>query len=317
MKLDVVIPTYNRSALLRLTLASLLRAPIPPQLDVTIIVIDNNSHDDTPQVVQQIQTSTTRPIIYVKETRQGSSRSRNAGIAAGTGELIGFIDDDEEIEEHWFQVVAREFEDPSTQFIGGPYLAQGNLPMPAWLPPGYNGVIGIHPLRPRARFGAGFTGNLNSGNAVLRRNVFDQVGLYDVHLGRSGTGLLSEEDAELYRRISAAGLRGFHVPDLVIYHHIPAARLTRRYHRSWCYWRGVSHGIADRNHREATAYLLGIPRYRIRQALQGLLYLPFNMGPHHGSGTAFHRELALWDLLGFIRGKYFARVQSLYADQSK
>jgi hypothetical protein len=189
--------------------------------------------------------------------------------------------------------------------------------MPAWLPPGYNGVIGVHPLRPRAQFGAGFTGNLNSGNAVLRRAVFNQVGLYDVRLGRSGTGLLSEEDAELYRRISAAGLRGFHVPDLIIYHHIPAARLTKRYHRSWCYWRGVSHGIADRDHKEAAAYLFGIPRYRIRQALAGLVSLPRNLSPNRGSGLAFHRELALWDLLGFIRGKYFARVQSLYADQTK
>ncbi len=315
MKLDVVVPTYNRSGLLRLTLLSLLRAPVPGGLAVTILVVDNNSKDDTREVVEQIQSEASLPVRYVKETKQGLSHARNAGLAAGSGEVIGFIDDDEEIAEAWFEVIAREFSDEETQFVGGPYLANCQVPMPEWLPPGYNGVIGVHEVRPRALFGPGFAGNLNGGNAVFRRSVFERVGLYDVRLGRSGKGLLSEEDAELYRRIVSAGLRGLYVPELAIYHHIPASRLTRRYYRSWCYWRGISHGVADKDRREPTPYLLGLPRYRIRQALSGLLAMPRNLSPTRGSGAAFHRELAFWDLLGFIRGKYFVRIDSFYADK--
>jgi glycosyltransferase involved in cell wall biosynthesis len=315
VKLDVVVPTYNRSELLRRTLSSLLRAPVPDGLDVTILVVDNNSKDDTRQVVEQMRAGTKRPLIYLRETKQGLSHARNAGLAAGTGEIIGFIDDDEEVDEHWFEVVAREFSDAATQFIGGPYLANCAVPMPAWLPTGYNGVIGVSEPRPRALFEAAFQGHLNGGNAVFRRTVFERVGVYDVRLGRSGKGLLSEEDAELYRRILGAGLRGFHVPELIIYHHIPASRLTRKYYRSWCYWRGVSHGVADRERQEAAAYLFGLPRYRIRQALSGLMAMPRNLSAVGGSGAAFHRELALWDLLGFIRGKYFVRIESFYTDQ--
>ena len=238
MKLDVVVPTYNRSHLLQLTVASLLQAPVPEGLEVTVIVVDNNSKDDTKQVVEAIQATASRPVVYVKETEQGSSQSRNAGIRAGKGEIIGFIDDDEEIDEQWYAVVAREFADPATQLIGGPYLPNCSVPMPEWLPPGYNGVIGVVPPKPREAFSPSFPGNLQGGNAVLRRTVFERLGGYSLKLGRTDKGLQSEEDAEFYRRILDAGLLGYHVPDLIIYHYIPESRLTRSYHRSWCYWRG-------------------------------------------------------------------------------
>ena len=150
MTLDVVVPTYNRSHLLRRTIQSLLAAPIPAYLQVTIIVVDNNSKDDTAQAVAEFGKPVDRSLVYVRELQQGSSHSRNAGIAAGRSELIGFIDDDEEIEENWFRVVAREFANPDIDFIGGCYLANWSAPAPEWLPPGYHAAIGVVPPKPRA-----------------------------------------------------------------------------------------------------------------------------------------------------------------------
>lgn len=314
MKLDVVVPTYNRSQLLRRTISSLLQAPIPSGLDVTILIVDNNSKDDTEQVVREIQVQTDRSLVYAKETNQGLSHARNAGIRAGTGDLIGFIDDDEEIHEQWYQVVAREFSDASTQFIGGPCLANCPVPLPHWLPPGYNGVLGIIDPKPRINFSFSFPGNLNGGNAVLRRDVFDRIGPYSTRLGRSGKGLLSEEDAELYRRLLDAGIYGLHVPDLIIYHYIPVNRLTRKYHRRWCYWRGVSQGISDKDFKEPVIYAFGIPRHRIGRALKGLASLPRHILARK-AGQAFADELTLWDLLGFIYGKHFIRIERYYAKQ--
>jgi len=315
MTLDVVVPTYNRSSLLRKTIASLLAAPVPEGLAVTIIVVNNNSQDDTYEVVLDLQAKAHLPIQYVLQTLQGLSHARNAGISAGKSELVGVIDDDEEVDEHWYKVVAREFADTTTQFIGGPYLPNCEVPMPAWLPPAFNGVIGIVEAKRRQLFGDSFPGNLQGGNAVFRRTVFEQVGLYDVHLGRSGKGLLSEEDAELYRRLLAAGIRGFHAPDLVIYHYIPASRLTRSYYRRWCFWRGVSQGIADKKRREDVRYLFGVPRYRIMRGLEGMFDIPHNLSSTSGSGKTFARELFLWDLLGFVHGKYFVSIGSYYAGQ--
>lgn len=314
MKLDVVVPTYNRSELLRRTINSLLQARIPDGLDITILIADNNSSDNTEEMVREIQSEAALPILYVKEMRQSSSFARNAGISAGDGEIIGFVDDDEEIDEHWYEVIAREFSNEATEFIGGPCLANSFTSLPAWLPPGYNGVIGVIDPKPRSAYGPSFPGNLNSGNAVIRRSVFERVGAYSPNLGRSGKGLLSEEDAELYSRLMKAGIHGVHTPDLIIYHYIPADRLTRRYHRRWCYWRGVSQGVLSREQKEPVAHILRIPRYRIGRALKGLASFPRYLLSGN-AGQAFASELAGWDLLGFIYGKLFIRIEHYYKKQ--
>ena len=312
VKLDVVVPTYNRSQLLRRTISSLLQAPVPAGLDVTIFIIDNNSKDDTESVVLEIQSNSTRPLVYLKETKQGLSHARNAGICAGTGDIIGVIDDDEEIGENWYAVVAREFADQATHYIGGPYLPNWAVPAPAWLPPGYHGVIGVSPARDRSPFGESFPGILMSGNAVVRRSAFDRVGLYSTKLGRSGKGLLSSEDLEFYLRLLRAGIQGIYVPELIIYHHIPESRLTRKYYRRWCFWNGVSHGISDRDLKAPVRYTLGIPRHLIGGAFRGLASLPRHLFFTGEAAQAFADELASWDMLGFIYGKHFVRIEKFY-----
>jgi glucosyl-dolichyl phosphate glucuronosyltransferase len=317
MTLDLVVPTYNRSWLLKKTLASVEAAEKPENLRVTLVVVDNNSPDDTAEVVHTHQQQASVPVVYVQERKQGLSHARNAGISASTADLVGFIDDDEELHPLWFQVVAREFSDPDLQFIGGPYLANWVCEIPDWLPPGYPSVIGAIPPKPRSVFSKEFGANLMGGNAVIRRSVFDKIGMYAPHLGRSSKGLLSEEDAEFYRRLESAGMKGMYVPDLAIHHYIDPKRLTRTYHRRWVYWRAVSQGLLDRELREPVPYLAGIPRYRYGKALRAVLSMPgHRIGPQ-GKGRAFADELTLWDMAGFVYGKFFFDAKTYYAEQQK
>ena len=109
MQLEVVIPTYNRSALLKKTLGSVLRARVPAGLRVKVIVVDNNSTDDTKAVISEIAQASNGRVSYVFEKQQGRSPALNAGIAAATGGLVGFIDDDEEIDESWYETILSSF----------------------------------------------------------------------------------------------------------------------------------------------------------------------------------------------------------------
>ena len=156
---------------------------------------------------------------------------------------------------------------------------------------------------------------LLGGNAAIRRSAFDRVGLYSTKLGRSGKGLLSCEDSDLFRRLLNAGLHGIYVPDFIIYHHIPADRLTRKYHRHWCFWNGVSDGISDRDKKAYVGCILGIPRYKIGRALRGLASLPRHLFFTNEKGQAFADELASWNLLGFIYGKHLVRIEKFYGKQ--
>src|SRR5688500_13805411 len=101
MRLDVIVPTYNRQDLLPLALNSLFAAEIPAGLDVTVTVVDNNSTDGTRQVIESLRERLGERIQYCFEVQQGRSHALNAGIAATSGDLVGIIDDDEErSEEH-------------------------------------------------------------------------------------------------------------------------------------------------------------------------------------------------------------------------
>jgi len=105
----------------------------------------------------------------------------------------------------------------------------------------------------------------------------------------------------------AAGARGMYVPELIIYHFVPTERLTKRYHRAWCFWQSVSSAVLDRIRPQPTAYVLGVPRYFYGRALRGTVRLVsiWNREP----ADRFSKELALWELAGFFYGKHFYRPE--------
>lgn len=305
IKLDIIVPTYNRSSLLRLTLDSLLRARIPDAMSVRIVVVDNNSSDDTHNVAQMYQDKFPGTLLYVMEKRQGRSHALNAGIANTHGDLIGMIDDDEQVDEAWFQVIAQWMRDPAIDFIGGPYKPNWEVQAPSWLPDDCPAVIGIidavHEVR---TYGKDFGGMLMGGNAVIRRSVLEKVGPYSTVLGRTDKRLLSCEDEEMYGRIIASGATGKYVPELIIYHHIPASRLTKSYHRRWFFWRGVSKYVLNQKQPEPVAHLFRVPRYLYGRAFRQLaLTTQKALTGKLKSSEVFSAELRWWDLAGWLYGR--------------
>lgn len=84
---SVIVPTYNRSALLQQALQSILRQDYP---SVQVIVVDDGSGDDTAAVVQGFPS-----VEYLRQANAGPSAARNLGQRAARGEYIGFLDADD------------------------------------------------------------------------------------------------------------------------------------------------------------------------------------------------------------------------------
>lgn len=99
MKFSVIIPTYNRAGELRETLRSL--ATVSTAESWEVIVIDNNSRDDTPDVVAEAARDFPAEVRYLFEQEQGKPAALNTGIAASRGEIIAFTDDDHRFEPDW------------------------------------------------------------------------------------------------------------------------------------------------------------------------------------------------------------------------
>jgi glycosyltransferase involved in cell wall biosynthesis len=88
---SVVIPTYNRAALVGRAVKSALAECLPGD---EVIVADDGSTDDTPAVLREFGDA----IKVLRLKNGGAGKARNAGIAAARGDLVAFLDSDDE----WF-----------------------------------------------------------------------------------------------------------------------------------------------------------------------------------------------------------------------
>ena len=312
MKYSVVIATYNRAEDLRETLQSL--AALRPDGPWEVIVVDNNSADDTRAVVSESAATFPVELRYLLEQTQGRSPALNSGIAAARGEIIVTTDDDVRVPPDWLNAAARGLTAMECDYVGGRVLPIWGGPRPAWLP-NHGGkqwaVIalldyGERPIEFGARVPLGV-------NMAFRREAFERAGGFDPDTGRKAGTLLGQEVREWCIRARRAGLRGWYVPDMQLQHIIPAARLTKRYFRRWFYWRGISRARLyeraglDMEAPERTTldftkvpHVLGVPRYLYRKALTAAIDWVRAL-LRRDAAAAFDHEVWLCFFAGILR----------------
>ena len=226
--ISAIICTYRNPHYLKGAIRSLLNQTLPAN-QYEIIVVDNNSQDETPEIVHQLSTETDLIVRYVKETRRGLSNARNSGIEAAQGEIVAFLDDDAEAESNWLSNLFDVYKEPNIWAAGGKLLPLWHIDeRPDWLTEEYVTWLSLldqgdqsRPLTwPERILGANFS---------FRKSIFPIVGYFDPTLGRKGTALLGHEDTELQQRIHKNGKLVYYVANAIVYHHVPAERVTERY----------------------------------------------------------------------------------------
>jgi glycosyltransferase involved in cell wall biosynthesis len=90
--ISVILATYNRARFLRAALESILQQAYSP---IEIIVVDDGSTDDTPEIVNTLIAETAAPIHYVQQPNRGAPAAHNQGLRLARGEVITFIDSDD------------------------------------------------------------------------------------------------------------------------------------------------------------------------------------------------------------------------------
>jgi glycosyltransferase involved in cell wall biosynthesis len=161
---SVVMPTFNRARLLERALRSALKQTYD---NLDIIVVDDASSDNTPDVVKAIQDDRVRYTRH--ETNRGGSAARNTGIRAANGEYIAFLDDDDEWESAKTEEQLRFLEGQNFDAVlctsdeHGARLSK------------FEGkkTIDLEDLR-RGRFTAGGTGVLMAKANVMKETMFDE-----------------------------------------------------------------------------------------------------------------------------------------------
>ena len=219
----MLICTRDRAGTLRRCLDALPAAELK-RLGVQVIVVDNASRDDTPEVLAAFARRADFSFTHLREDRPGKSYALNTGLDHCTADIIAFTDDDCFLAQDYFQAVLRNFSAGSIRYAGGRQLRHDAKD--ADIGTNVSTRRRIFPPRSFLR-----PGTVQGGNMVIARAVFDRVGRFDTDLGPSTRYRC--EDIEMAARASMAGFTGAYLPDLVVYHHFGdppgprAARLQR------------------------------------------------------------------------------------------
>lgn len=313
----VLIATFNRAAFLDRTLASIAALQVTAGRRWEVIVVDNNSSDGTRAVVERHAATFPVRLRYVFERQQGRSSALNTGIALAEGGILAMTDDDVRVEPLWLESACQALAPGggSVAYAGGPVRPMWEAPPPVWLDLTRGDLWGtiaiqdhgdgtfVYEERRKVPLGA---------NMAARRELFDAAGMFRADLGRtSGRLLLGQEVPELLMRARAAGLRGRYVPGMQVHHHIPAARLTRRYFRRWWFGKGVSRAALERMQPvtelgldlRRTPHVLRVPRYMYGSALRDAADWALN-ALRGRPAEAFRHEMMLAFFAGYARTRW-------------
>ena len=280
--LSVLICTYNRAALLEDTLAALNGTEAPAACDVEIVIVDNNSTDDTPNVVRRAAETLRWPLRYAREKRQGKSFALNTGLALARGDILALTDDDVVPAADWLVRIVDRFRDSDIVFAFGKVLPRWEvLPPPELLTSEARGIWGPLALvdygdtpdrydaasfhRKRLPIGA---------NLAVRRDVVARIGGWRTDLGKVDNTLIAGEDHELCVRLYREGhYAGLYDPEIQVRHFVPASRLRRAYFRRWFFWHGrtlarMPGAIYPELDLARVPDLAGVPRFVYKQFLE-------------------------------------------------
>ena len=89
---SVIVPAYNAEKTLERALSSILAQTLK---QIEVIVVDDGSRDATREIARKFSAQDSRVRVIEKDVNEGLSAARNSGIAAATGEYIGFVDSDD------------------------------------------------------------------------------------------------------------------------------------------------------------------------------------------------------------------------------
>jgi GT2 family glycosyltransferase len=236
---SVIVPTFRRAEDLERCLASLAGQDVA---GFEVVVVDNASEPAVRALVGSQTTGAARAISYVAEAALGVHNARHAGARAAAGSLLLFTDDDAECSPGWVRAYAAAFAQPSIAAAGGPVRPRFDHEPPAWIAElvaqrdRFEPYSLMEPDPSAVRPDRGF---FYSINMAIRRDVLFQLGGFNPEA--FGHVWLGDGESGLNRKLWDEGLLVAYVPAAVVWHRVPAERLTLAYLRR----RMKNQGAAD------------------------------------------------------------------------
>lgn len=296
-KISAVICSYNRARFIIQAVESVFGQDFDKSL-YEVVVVDNNSKDETLELLRQYKDA--HPdynFRFLTEHEQGVAHTRTRGAKEAQGAIVAYLDDDSIAQPGWLtQTVAFFDENPEVWSTGGkitPYFLTG---IPDWYSKYFFGLVGRFDQGPdRKRL----TGQRYpcGANMAFRKQVFESIGYFNPALGRSGAGLLANEEKDIYMRILHYGKQVFYLPEVEVLHAVESNKFDEDYVRR--HSMGIGGGERLRLKGNPGALLLKLLEYVAKWGYAIVYGLGFLLCGH-GSKFRMLERFRWWVILGFL-----------------
>lgn len=233
LDLSVGIPTYNGASRLPKLLDALFKQIGLENISWEIIVVDNNSNDNTCEIIRNYQLTWNYhfPLIYLKEQEQGAAFARLRALKEARGEITAFLDDDILPDPRW---VEQAYAFGQKHKLAGAWSGQIHGDFDSRPPENFKRIQAFIAIREHGNEPFLFDANnlrLPTGAAfVVRKQVWcDSVPNVLVFKGRQGSSMVGGEDLEPLLYIHSSGWQIWYNPAMHTLHQIPHWRLEKDY----------------------------------------------------------------------------------------
>ena len=300
-KLTVAVCTYNRAERLP-ALVSALRAQVC-SVPFDILFINNNSTDNTADVLGSLALQPGALVRTVFETQQGIVHARNRAIQeAMDSDYLFFMDDDEHPMPGWLAAGLDALQNEGADCVGGRVKVKfGPHVRPQWLEDELLGFLaevdhGESPIWITDESTKIWTANVAYHVDIFRK---DPNLRFDLRYNREGTDIGGGEDAIMFLQLLSRRLRIRYRPDMMVEHFVEPWRMKRRYFLRLHHRAGVRAGLYQ--DMEYPVQVFGVPPFLVRQAISQLmnalkLYI-------QGKPRALRQAMTVANTVGVIWGR--------------
>ncbi|MCQ8180764.1 glycosyltransferase family 2 protein [Methylomonas sp. SURF-1] len=261
-EITVAICSYNAAHYLPKLLEALVtqNCPIP----FNILIVDNNSTDNTRALVADFAAASRIPVRYVHEPEQGIVFARNRAINESlAGRYIAFIDADELPEEKWLQSAVLSLSNDEVDCVGG-RINVSLSSRPHWLSddllPFYGQLEhGPHPFRIIDESKPIWSGNVAYNMRLFRSGLLR----FDNRYNRKGEGIGGGSDAVMFQQLLKNNCHLMYEPNMSILHLIPESKIKRSYFLKLHFIAGKKSGLYKAN--PGGKRIFGIPGFMFLQ----------------------------------------------------
>lgn len=305
MDISIIICTYNRGHNLPECIQCLEKQSLHDnKTKWEVLIVDNNSTDNTKAIIDKISAESTLLIRYLFEKNQGLSAARNKGISEALGKYLIFIDDDIRVTPIWLQSIYSTFQECDCDVVGGRIHVESPSTIPAWITPDMYGFLGHQDFGSDPHQMDGFVEFPFGGNMAIHRRVIEMIGNFDTNLGRKGIGLKKDElfkgeETDFFHRLANRHGSFYYQPTALVFHKILPHQLTKRFFLTLHNNAGRQKATYDNN--KYARKILGVPLFIFPQLLRSISRFIL-ISLTKGTTNSFRQLMTVSYFLGMISG---------------